>query len=92
MKYEGKFQINPKDWEKLRQFIQAKSVPAVVETDTQPYKAGGIPGTINVPIGLATITFETANSQLCKEFDDLISKLEKEYRDELFSHLLFPPL
>lgn len=93
MRYERKFRINPKDWEKLLQFIQTKNVPANVEGETQPYKAAGIAGTIPAPTGLATITFETTDPQLSKEFDDLIFKAGKETsRQIVFSPAVSSPV
>ena len=91
MSYKKRFQAYPEILEEIANLLRHKDVQWGIENQTNGKRGDEIEGTINVPVGEATLTVETSDPNLKKDLDDLISRLEKVHDRTLDDHL-FPPL
>ena len=76
----------PEIVEEIANLLRNKDVQWGIENQTNGKRGDEIEGTINVPVGEATLTVETSDPNLKKDLDDLISRLEKVHDRTLDDH------
>jgi hypothetical protein len=90
MSYTRRFLAYPEILEEIANLLHNKDVRWGIENQMNDKRGDEIEGTINVPVGEATLTVETSDPNLQKDLDDLISRLEKVHDPTHDDHLSHP--
>lgn len=90
MSYTRRFQAYPEIVEEVTNLLRQKDVQWGIENQMNDKRDDEIEGTINVPVGEATLTVETSDPNLQNDLDDLISRLEKVHDRTQDDHLPHP--
>jgi hypothetical protein len=77
MSYTRTFLAYPEIVEEISNLLRNKHVQWGIENEMNDKRSGEIAGAMKVEVGQATLTVDTSESNLRKDLDDLISKLEK---------------
>ena len=79
MSYVKRFQTGSGNIEKLRQFLETKSIEGKIEEHFSHSRGSGNSGTIDGPTGWATLTIKTPAPKLRKELDYFFQQLENDF-------------